>query len=38
MPVSHAPVPSRAPDAAAGQDQAPGLLEGDTPGVSGYLA
>jgi hypothetical protein len=27
MPVSHAPVPSRAPDAAAGQGQAPGLLE-----------
>ena len=27
MPVSHAPVPSRVPDAAAGQERAPGLLE-----------
>ena len=27
MPVSHAPVPSRAPDAAAGRERVPGLLE-----------
>ena len=27
MPVSHAPVPSRAPGAVAGRDRVPGLLE-----------